>query len=258
MNRSVDYDDIAATYDRRYQQNEYAGIEQAVLQIAGNEPDRRVLEVGCGTGHWLALLRQRGFRVAGLDASSHMLARAQTHVPGTMLARGRAEYLPWVSGSFDRVFCINALHHFRDKQAVLAEARRVLRPGGTLMIVGLDPHRGLDSWCIYEYFPGTLETDKQRYPATQQIRQWMSAAGFVDCRTTEVQHMALRIRAIDALAQSRLDKAVTSQLSALTDAEYAHGISDIRAAIEAAHARGEELYLTGDLHLYATIGSVPP
>ena len=68
MDRSVDYDRIATTYDRRYGDNEYPGVEQALQQFVGEEPGVRVLEVGCGTGHWLALLSRRGICVAGLDA----------------------------------------------------------------------------------------------------------------------------------------------------------------------------------------------
>ena len=59
MDRSVDYDHIARTYDRRYQEYQYPGVEQALLQFAASRPGLQVLEVGCGTGHWLGLLSGR-------------------------------------------------------------------------------------------------------------------------------------------------------------------------------------------------------
>ena len=171
--------------------------------------------------------------------------------------QGVAERLPWASHAFDRVFCINALHHFKDKIAFFTEAIRVLRPSARLMTVGLDPHAGLDQWYVYEYFENVLEADRRRYPASSQIREWMRASGFADCLTREVQHLPVRLDARAALEQGRLEKSVTSQLSLLTDAEYRHGLDRVREAVAAAEVRGESLLLRADLRLYATFGTVP-
>jgi ubiquinone/menaquinone biosynthesis C-methylase UbiE len=143
MARNVDYDDIATTYDRRYQENDYSGIEAALVAFVGEHFDQRVLEVGCGTGHWLRCVGGHSrIRLTGLDASAQMLGYAKTQAPRAALAQGAAERMPWANESFDRVFCINALHHFRNKMAFLMEAKRVLRPGGLMMTAGLDPHTG--------------------------------------------------------------------------------------------------------------------
>jgi ubiquinone/menaquinone biosynthesis C-methylase UbiE len=172
------YDTIAPSYDRRYLENDYSGVESALMAFVGQDRTGRVLEVGCGTGHWLRLLDETGIRVAGVDLSEHMLAYARAQAPSAALARGAAEHLPWSSGSFTCLFCINAFHHFADQVAFLREARRVLQPGGQLMIVGLDPHTGTDKWWIYEYFDPVLQIDQRRYPATTQIRAWMQALQF--------------------------------------------------------------------------------
>jgi hypothetical protein len=103
--------------------------------------------------------------------------------------------------------------------------------------------------------PG-LEIDRRRYPASSQIREWMDAAGFMDCVTREVQHSPVRLSARAAIERGRLDKAATSQLAVLTEAEYQQGIDRIRKGIESAEARNDSLYLTADLRLYATFGSV--
>jgi len=257
VTRSVDYDQIATTYDRRYQHNDYSGVEAALIAFVGERFDQRVLEVGCGTGHWLRLLCGTGTRVTGLDVSAQMLAQARAQAPKAALAQGSAEHLPFASDSFDRVFCINAFHHFQDKVAFLTEAMRVLRPGGLMMTVGLDPHAGVDQWYIYEYFEDALEIDRRRYPASSQIREWMQAAGFDDCVTREIQHLPLRLAAREALEQGRLEKSATSQLSVLTDEEYRRGIDRVREAMESAEVRGESLCLGADLRLYATFGAVP-
>jgi SAM-dependent methyltransferase len=165
--------------------------------------------------------------------------------------------MPWASESFDRVFCINALHHVLDKITFLMEAKRVLRPGGLIMTAGLDPHAGVDQWYIYEYFDTVLEIDRRRYPASSEIREWMRAAGFANCVTREIQHLPVRLGARAALEQGRVDKNVTSQLSVLTNEEYRQGIDRVREAVESAEVRGESLYLSADLRLYATFGAVP-
>jgi len=254
--RRADYDEIAPTFDNRYERNEYAGVARFLPGFIGSQEGLFILEVGCGTGHWLEALQAPGRRLTGLDYSAGMLARAQRHVQDVTLIRGTAEALPLPARSFDRVFCINALHHFRDKPAFLAEARRMLRPGGKLLSVGLDPHRGQDRWHVYDYFTESLTIDKQRYPSSGVLREWMRVAGFADCTTQEVEYWSSRVPAREAFAQGRLEKAATSQLSVLTDEEYEQGIRRIREDMERLEENGQTLFLTIDLRLYATSGSV--
>jgi SAM-dependent methyltransferase len=185
-----------------------------------------------------------------------MLARAHVNAPLASLAHGRAEQLPWPAASCQRMFCINAFHHFIDKTAFLREAHRVLQPGGAIMTVGLDPHVDGDCWYIYDCFKGTREIDRERYPATEKIRQWLSKIGFTDCRTVEVQRFSVEMPAREALEQGRLDKSVTSQLAVLTDEEYRRGIDLIREEIAAAEVGGTTFCLTTDIRLYATFGRV--
>lgn len=215
-----------------------------------------VLEVGCGTGHWLEFLQALGIHLTGLDFSAGMLAQAQMRLLGIPLVQGRAERLPFQAESFDRVFCINAIHHFAGKPSFLAEAHRILRPGGMMWSVGLDPHRGLDQWFIYDYFQESAEIDKGRYPAASALRTWMRDVGFQNCTTQEVEHWIYRLPAHEILRQGRLDKTATSQLSVLTDAEYQRGMERIRVDIERAETQGQTLFLTADLRLYGTSGSV--
>ena len=186
-----------------------------------------------------------------------MLAVAKGRVPAAAVVQGTAGRLPWTSGSFERVFCINALHHFPDKEGFVREAMRVLRTGGQLMTIGLDPHAGVDQWYIYKYFDQVLELDRRRYPSAVQIRAWMGEAGFVDCVTREVQHIPACLDARLAEKHGRLDRTANSQLRILTDDEYQRGVARIHAAIAEAEARGGSLTLTADLRLYATLGSSP-
>ena len=94
MTQRVDYDLVAAAYDKRYETHRFDGVEAVLRRFIGDSGCADAAEVGCGTGHWLATLRG-GFRTAaGLDLSAEMLQRARTAAPFALVVRGRAETLP--------------------------------------------------------------------------------------------------------------------------------------------------------------------
>jgi ubiquinone/menaquinone biosynthesis C-methylase UbiE len=254
--RVTNYDRIASTFDRRYEEMDYRGVRNAVLRFVGSTKPLDVLEVGCGTGRWLAELRGRQRRCAGIDVSTGMLALARRALPDTWLARGRAEALPWAACAFDRVLCVNSFHHFGDKLRALAEARRVLRPGGQLMVLGLDPHVHPLEWWIYDYFPQTIAIDHERYLSSSQLRQAMESVGFVRCETTEAQRITDSIPVDTAIARGFLDRNFTSQMSVLTEEEYEEGLRRIGDTRRDTAARGQALMLESNIGIYATMASV--
>lgn len=240
----VNYDVVAPGYDRRYQRNQYDGVRACLRRFIGDAPGAAVAEVGCGTGHWLADLSDRRFRLlAGLDLSRRMLEQAQITAPKALLVRGTASRLPWADESFDRVFCVNALHHFPDKPAFISECRRVLRSGGGLLTIGLDPHRGDDRWWVYDFFPAALHADRRRYVSTGSIRDWLKTAGFREPVTEVAQHLPSEMTFEVARREGFIDRRSTSQLMVISDEDYAAGMSRMAA---------EQPVLRADLRLYAT------
>jgi len=71
----VQYDQIAPTYDQRYEALQYEGVASTLLTLAQAASAGRILEVGCGTRHWLRELRATSPHVYGLDLSTAMLSR---------------------------------------------------------------------------------------------------------------------------------------------------------------------------------------
>jgi ubiquinone/menaquinone biosynthesis C-methylase UbiE len=249
--RIADYNSIASRYDRRYELHAYAGVKQTLLSFLDQGPASAVLEVGCGTGHWLGEMIGRTPIVAGVEPSPQMLARAQAAVPAARLVRARAEQLPWREATFDRVVCINALHHFADRVRFFAEARRLLRPGGGLMSIGKDPHAERDAWWVYDYFPETAAIDRERFARVRTLRGEIAKAGFDWTESFEADRIEALVPATDALANGVVDRAYTSQLTVLSTEEFEAGAARIRKANAAA---GGHLELVTDFRLYATIG----
>jgi len=249
--RVTDYDSIADRFDTRYHQYAYDGVRETLLNFLGPQPSA-ALEVGCGTGHWLGVSAGRGF-LAGVEPSSPMLERACVAAPGARLVRARAEELPWRDAFFDRLFCINALHHFTDRARFFTEARRVLKPGGGLLTIGKDPHTERDDWWVYQYFEETRAIDRERFPRVRTLRGEMALAGFAWTESMEAEHIEVVQPASEALANGVVHPSFTSQLTVLSDEEFQRGADRLRRANDEA---GGQLQLVADFRLYATIGWV--
>jgi SAM-dependent methyltransferase len=210
--------------------------------------------VGCGTGHWLAGLSPLTGLATGLDLSAGMLAQAQRHGQRLHLARGRAGRLPFSSAAYDLVYCVNALHHFQQQRAFVSEARRLLRPGGALAVVGMDPRAHRHRWYVYDYFAGTYDLDLARFPSWGTTVDWMAAAGFERVEWQLVRHIVDHKAGRDVLADPFLAKEATSQLTLLSDGAYAAGLRRIEEAITAAEAAGETLTFATDLMMAMVVG----
>jgi SAM-dependent methyltransferase len=108
-----------------------APAQDEVIARCGIGPGSRVLDVGCGSGEFLARLRQAGAEPVGADPAPAMVAAASAHAP---VVEADAEHLPFEAGRFDAVTAVNALQFADDTSAALREFARVLVPGGRIGI----------------------------------------------------------------------------------------------------------------------------
>jgi SAM-dependent methyltransferase len=106
----------------------------AIIAAAGIAPDTRVLDVGCGSGEFLAQLAGLGAIPAGIDPAPLMVEAARRAAPFADVRDGDGERLPWPEGSFEVVTAVNALQFADDTLAALAEFARVLVPGGRIAV----------------------------------------------------------------------------------------------------------------------------
>ena len=113
-----------------------AGTEAALLARAQPRPGERMLEIGCGEGANLVHLRhgQADLDLFAVDFS-HAKARFARTATAAHVANADAACLPFRSGTFDAVLVRDLLHHVPDRRAVISEALRVLRSGGSITVI---------------------------------------------------------------------------------------------------------------------------
>jgi ubiquinone/menaquinone biosynthesis C-methylase UbiE len=131
----------ADAYDDWFARITRQAIEPTLDAIAPDANDyagKRLLDICTGTGHLAAAAARRGAVAEGLDFAEAMVEQARRNYPDLTFTVGDAETLPYEAGSFDIVACAFGHLHFDDADRAIAEAARVLVPGGRY---------GFTVWC---------------------------------------------------------------------------------------------------------------
>jgi SAM-dependent methyltransferase/quercetin dioxygenase-like cupin family protein len=109
-------------------------VYERILERVPIDESTRLLDVGCGSGRFCRIARDRGATVAGLDATREFIAIARERTPEGEFVVGEMERLPWPDDSFDVVTGFHSFFLAEDMARALREARRVARPGGTVAL----------------------------------------------------------------------------------------------------------------------------
>ena len=158
---------------------------RALLEQAEMRPGQRVLDVGCGTGSLVVLIKRlrSDVDVVGLDPDPKALARARQKAEregaSIRLDRGFSDELPYPAASFDLVFSSLMFHHLptEEKGATLREIRRVLKPGGFLHLLDFAGREsGTQGLLIRLLHSHARLADNDEY----RIRALMKEAGLAD------------------------------------------------------------------------------
>ncbi|MXP42603.1 metalloregulator ArsR/SmtB family transcription factor [Altererythrobacter soli] len=150
-------------------------VEAALLESLGDAPLGRLLDIGTGTGRMAELLADRSDHVVAFDKSTEMLrlarARLQSFPPQQIeLVQGDFGALPFGEGEFDTVVLHQVLHYAQEPAQPLAEAARVCRPGGRVVVVDLATHE--------------REELRERHAharlgfSDEQMLEWLTGSGF--------------------------------------------------------------------------------
>lgn len=180
-----------------------------VLEFARFQPGETVIEVGAGTGNFLSLFTGASSLVA-IDLVPDMLIQAQGNHPEILAAVGDGRTLPLHSGSVDLVTSAQMLHHVHAPLGILQEMKRVMRPGGRLLIIDQvapdkfeeavamneldflrDPShaasRPSSAFRVLFNLAGLTIIDQRRWEGTQRLSEWMWPGEFPPERIRRVR-----------------------------------------------------------------------
>ncbi|NLX60326.1 MAG: class I SAM-dependent methyltransferase [Phycisphaerae bacterium] len=140
---------MAARYDQWYatpdgQAHDRVQKSDVRLFLGRAAGSQRLLDVGCGTGHWCLFFAEMGYQVTGIDVATEMIQAARQHVPGGSFEVADAADLPFEDKTFDVVAAMAMLEFVPDPRAALREMARCAKPGGRLLIGTLNRHAPLN------------------------------------------------------------------------------------------------------------------
>ncbi len=166
-------------------------MEELYRWRRADERDFDLLDIGSGTGSWLAMVAGSGLparRLVGLDYSVSMCniaaGKAQSIEDAPFFVNGDSEHLPVADESFDVLTCSHSFHHYPHQAAAVREMKRILRPGGRLMII--DGFRdNIIGWVLFDIFITRAESTPQAkvfHAPWSVMRKYFEDAGFIDVR----------------------------------------------------------------------------
>lgn len=214
----------------------------------------RVLEVGCGTGVITALIATLPTvaHAIGIDPSAGLIGRARRYAPHLTFEVGDGQALPYDDEIFDGVVFATTLCHVPDSEAALAEARRVLRPGGTLLIyegdyntatVGLAAHDPLQT-CVQA---GVARMVNDPW-IVRRLRPMVASVGF--------EPGELRSHGYIEVAAAYIPTLVTAGTTAMVESGIiTRALAD--ALVSEAEARADTGHFFGHI-AYASLAAVKP
>ena len=157
-----------------------------LLRTRRRRPDEAVLDAGCGTGSYAIALAEAGFRVTGIDYAGGMLQRARAKTPASLragLAFRQMDLnapLRLADASQQHVISISVLQTMRDPSSTLRELRRVLEPGGTLLLLHV-PRPAWHSAPLRQAIAWRLSRLERRSPARVALVALKTLAERLSC-----------------------------------------------------------------------------
>jgi SAM-dependent methyltransferase len=127
------------------QEPQFTRAYETVLERIGLRPGSAYCDLGCGSGLAASIASARGARVAGLDAAEQLLALARARAPAGDFRQGDLEDLPFESDTFDVVTGFNSFQYAGNPVTALAEAKRITRRDGRVVVMTWGPPEGMDA-----------------------------------------------------------------------------------------------------------------
>lgn len=212
----------------------------AILDAAGVAKARRVLDVGSGTGVVTSAAAARGADCVGIDFSGSMIREARARHPKLQFQQADAEQMPFVDATFDAVVSNVGIHHVERPRNALAEALRVLRPGGRLAFTVWEKPENNPGWGILSAAVrahGSLDipmpAGNSANVGAPQLAEAVASVGFANV-TRETHERAWRLP--KGLHLMEIFSAGTVRTANLIRQQKPEALAMIRQAVDAALA----------------------
>jgi ubiquinone/menaquinone biosynthesis C-methylase UbiE len=169
------YDQIGKGYNSTRQADPY--IADRLCDLLQPHEGGIYLEIGCGTGNYLAALSAKGYSFYGVDPSETMLETARNTYPAERFILATADSMPLPDANFDGAIAILTLHHWANLEDGLAGVARVLKPGANWAIFSFAPEQMKGYW-LHHYFPEMIERCMSLIPSLYEMKAMLIHAGF--------------------------------------------------------------------------------
>lgn len=187
-----DYSRQAERYDQTRAAS--ASVVQGLQKALAGAPGPRLADLGGGTGNYALALQQAGWDPVVVDRSPEMLSHAAGK--GLATVQADAQRLPFADQSFDAVTMISMLHHVEDRSAALAEARRVLRSEGRLVLLGFTGEDAATLWVL-DYFPSSRPWMEATHPPRATFLAELPGAELFTLHLEDLQDASLAALSTD-------------------------------------------------------------
>jgi ubiquinone/menaquinone biosynthesis C-methylase UbiE len=245
------YSSVARGYDRTTAAVT-SQVNQAVLDAVAAGPGVSLLDIACGPGWLSAAAAQRGTVVSALDFAENMVLLARSRCPEADVRNGDAESLPFEPGRFDAVVCSFGILHLPNPERAVAEAYRVLKPGGRYAFTcwlppARNPFFGLILGSIQRH--GSMNVNLPvgpslfRFGDPAECEKILTAAGFVSVSMTELPILWPFAKPEDVVPAVLASTARVGPMLAMQTPEQRHNIENAIAEGAKSHAtpRGVEI-----------------
>jgi SAM-dependent methyltransferase len=234
---AIDFHDAAnqRTYSGRTADRSWG---KAITQLV-DPSSAAVIDIGCGGGIYTRAWSDLGAAsVTGVDFSEPILEAArESHgdLPGVQFRLGDAARTGLPTGTADIVFERALIHHTPDLLAVASEARRLLRPGGVLIIQDRSPEDMAQSgspthprgW-FFEVFPHLLQVEDARRPTRERLAEVLRVAGFAGISTSSLWEIRRQYVDREEYLAEIAQRTGRSILHHLTDPQLDHLVAELR------------------------------
>ncbi len=223
-------------------------VYRATFDHVGLTPGEKYLDVGCGAGLAAQIAAERGAVVSGLDAAEKLLEIARARVEEGDFRVGELEKLPFADDMFDVVTGFNSFQYATHPEAALAEARRVTKPGGRVVVMTWGEPAGMEAASLLAALKPLLPAPPTGAPGPfalsneTALRSFAAAAGLepiemfdvdspwvYECLTTAMRGLRSSGVAARAIEHSGLEAVDAAQEAALAPFRRENGSYLIRA-----------------------------